>query len=235
MTKSFLVFGSDTNNYNDNRKHIDNAHNLANKIQLLNLFDDINVYTPDFLKKDKSFWDKHETFINNNKRGYGYWLWKPYIIKKKLENLNDGDYILYLDSDCSFINYDEKQYLINFFDIVKENKILCVPWYGLPEVCFDKMDLIHKLDLQNNENALISYQNQGGAILIYVCKETREFVNNWYELGCDYHNIDDTPSTIPNISNFYEHRHDQSIFSLLLKKSNFHNNKITFNKCIYKR
>jgi hypothetical protein len=34
---------------------------------------------------------------------------------------------------------------------------------------------------------------------------------------CNYHLIDDTPSKSPNFTEFIEHRHDQSILSLLTK------------------
>ena len=38
------------------------------------------------------------------KKGAGYWLWKPYIINKTLGMVNDGDYILYSDSGSAFVN-----------------------------------------------------------------------------------------------------------------------------------
>ena len=35
--------------------------------------------------------------ITKNPRGYGYWLWKSYIIKKTIEKMSDDDILLYLD------------------------------------------------------------------------------------------------------------------------------------------
>ena len=49
---------------------------------------------------DKEFWKKNGDFIEKNKRGYGYWLWKSYIIKKTMDMMKDGDILLYLDSGC---------------------------------------------------------------------------------------------------------------------------------------
>ena len=49
-------------------------------------------------------------FYNKNKeillchRGNGYWLWKPYFVKKTLEKLNDNDYLIYSDSASYYIN-----------------------------------------------------------------------------------------------------------------------------------
>jgi hypothetical protein len=45
----------------------------------------------------------------------------------------------------------------------------------------------------------------------------------------DYHNVDDTPSIIPNCPNFHQHRHDQSLFSLLVKKNNLDSKNIINN------
>lgn len=60
-------------------------------------------------------------------------------------------------------------------------------------------------------------------------------VNEWYELGCDYHNIDDSPSILKNIDGFIEHRHDQSIFSLLTKKYNLFSERSLYNSIHYIR
>jgi hypothetical protein len=79
------------------------------------------------------------------------------------------------------------------------------------------MDLIMELDMLEDRH-MNSLQRQGGANMYYVCDKTREFVQQWYELACNYHFIDDSPSVLPNFPDFQEHRHDQSIFSLLTKK-----------------
>jgi hypothetical protein len=109
MSKIFLSFGSDNNN---ERQHIDHVINLAEQIKQIDIFDDINVYIGEHLQKDKSFWEQHGEFIKNNKRGYGYMLWKPYIIKKTMEHMKDGDILLYLDCGCE-LNNNKKDELLN--------------------------------------------------------------------------------------------------------------------------
>ncbi len=61
---------------------------------------------------------------------------------------------------------------------------------------------------------------------------TRSIIDFWYNIGCNYHMIDDSPSIKENYNNFIEHRHDQAIFSLLLKKYNITSNK-TLMDCVY--
>jgi len=81
------------------------------------------------------------------------------------------------------------------------------------------MDLIEKLDMKKDVY-LNTQINEAGALLFLLCDETRNLVNEWYDVACDYHYIDDTPSISRNLTNFIEHRHDQSVFSLLTKKYN---------------
>ena len=85
------------------------------------------------------------------------------------------------------------------------------------------MDLIVKLNMLDDKY-LNSDQYQAGVVLYSINDKTKNFINEWYDLGCDYHNIDDSPSISKNSDIFIEHRHDQSIFSLLLKNSDLKQN-----------
>ena len=77
-------------------------------------------------------------------------------------------------------------------------------------------------------------QTFANTVMLYVCKETRSLIDEWYNISCDYHLIDDSPSIISNHNEFREHRHDQSILSLLIKKNNLFNEQIFIKKCLYK-
>jgi len=80
MTINFLTFGSHSN-------HIEAGERLLKQAKSLDLFDNLDFYKGDDLKKDKDFWNRHGAFIVNNKRGYGYWLWKSYLINKTIQKL----------------------------------------------------------------------------------------------------------------------------------------------------
>lgn len=220
MSKYFITFGSHNN-------YIDAANRLLKQVNDLNLFDKTMAFTSEYLKNDKDFWNIHKNFIEKNKRGYGYWLWKPYIIKKMMEQMNDNDILLYLDCGCE-IDIRGKDFLIEYFDIVKKDYIIGT--YAQKEKLWNKMDLILELDM-NNDIFLESIQRQAGVVLYLVCEKTRKLVNEWYQIACNYHMIDDSPSINKNYDVFKEHRHDQSIFSLLTKKYNLYSNTL-LNKCV---
>jgi len=215
MNIVFITFGSHDH-------YLDAGHRLINQAKQMNIFSETILYSAEYLQTDHQFWANHGTFISTNKRGYGYWLWKSYIIKKTMENMADNDILLYLDCGCE-LGLNRKDKLLECINIVKNDKIVgtttCV------ERDWNKMDLIEKLGMNKSEY-LDTAQRQGGTNLFLVCKETRLLVNEWYELCCDYHNIDDSASILPNFECFREHRHDQAIFSLLTKKYNIFNNNL---------
>lgn len=213
--KIFITFGAGGQNY------IDAGKRLVQQAKTTGYFDKTIFYGEEYLKNDKDFWSKHSDFILNNKKGYGYWIWKPYIIKKTMENMKEGDILLYLDGGCEIgegngrYGKNHTSNMLDYFEYVKNDKIIGT--YTCVEKNWNKMDLLIHLDMQNDDSINKS-QHQAGALMLYVCEKTEWLVNLWYNTGCNYHLIDDSPSINPNLSCFKEHRHDQSIFSLLTKK-----------------
>jgi hypothetical protein len=218
----FITFGSHDN-------YIDAAVRLCKQAETFKLFSTITAYTGVYLKKDKTFWKQHGAFVTKHKRGFGYWVWKPYLVLKTMNQMKNGDTLLYLDCGCE-LDLSEKNYLLECIKIVKHDKIIGSDT-GCIEKVWNKRDIIEFLDM-DKEECLNSTQRQAGALLILICDETRELVKEWYHLACDYHTIDDSPSILPNYPEFKEHRHDQSIFSLLTKKYNLFSTTYIDKHCI---
>ena len=225
MVIYFITFAAGAVNY------AEAAVRLIGQADATKLFNKTILYDDTYLKSQEDFWDTHSEFIEKNPRGYGYWIWKPYIIKKTMEQLADGDILLYLDSGCE-IDINKKNILKAFLEFIKSEYI--IGSFVSREKLYNKMDLVVKLGMLH-PSYMDKMQHQGGAILFKVCKKTRELVNEWYELACDYHLIDDTPSVCKEIDGFQEHRHDQSIFSLLTKKYKIYSNKNICDAIEYKR
>jgi hypothetical protein len=224
MTKTFVTFGGGGQNY------LDAGERLVKQIERTKLFDEVILYTDEYLKKDEYFWSKHGDFVENNKRGYGYWLWKPYITKITMDKMKDGDILFYLDSGCEF-ELKKKNLLEQFFEYVKTDLLIGSSTYQI-ECKYNKMDLLLHFDAVDDHFSK-NFQRQAGTNLFLVCEKTRSFVNEWYENCCNYHLIDDSPSVVPNHPIFIEHRHDQSVYSILFKKKyKFCDDKHTILDCI---
>lgn len=148
-----------------------------------------------------------------------------------MEIMKDGDILLYLDCGCEIGG--SKQLLIpEFFNDVKKDKIIGFPTTGYNEKEWCKMDLLVHFDMQDSNLIHHHDHREAGAIMFYICEKTKFIVDLWYNTGCDYHMIDDSPSIKKNLNCFREHRHDQAIFSLITKKYNIYSNK-SLHDCIY--
>lgn len=49
----------------------------------------------------KIFWVKNAEFMMSNRRGYDFWLWKPYVILSTLQDSEPNDVIIYMDAGCT--------------------------------------------------------------------------------------------------------------------------------------
>lgn len=222
ITKTLLTFGG------GEEKYIQSCERLKNQAIDSKLFENIIVYNDIDLMKDELFQKMHGDFIKKNIRGYGYWIWKPYIIKKTMNSLKNGDILLYLDSGCQ-LPTNRWHLLENLFQICKKDLLigsdLSYQGYNFDqniakEINWCKSDIFHIMGIKYEDNVLNTVQREAGCVMYLVCKETRNLIDEWYALCCNYHLIDDSPSLLQNEKEFIENRHDQSLFSLLSKKHN---------------
>ncbi len=184
---------------------------IKNEAEYINLFK--KVYTYDENTIDLS---RHKKFIEENSRGYGYWIWKPKVILDTLNKIPDGSYLVYADAGCT-IKKDSEIGIREILKEIDEKGLVAFKWRkNEPECMWSKMDTIKKVGVDHDDKlALI-------ATYIYFKKNenSMRFMNEWLDI-CEsdaYHNIDDSPSLEPNCGSFIEHRHDQSIFSILCHK-----------------
>jgi hypothetical protein len=214
MKKYFITFGGGHQNF------IDAGNRLTHQANQLDIFDNVILFTDEILKTEHAdtFWDKHGKFIEENKRGYGYWLWKPYIIQHVMKTLDDGDILMYLDAGCEILQH-KREKILEYMKYVESEQIIGSK--TAVERSYNKKDLVMHLDMNIDEH-LDNCQREGGVLLLYVTPAVRNLIDQWYEVACsnNYHFIDDTPSIIENDPIFVDHRHDQSIYSLLTKKYN---------------
>ena len=212
--KWFITFGSQTNNYHNAVKRI------CREAVGFDVFDEIIGYTEQDLKSDHSFWGKHQHFIQSNTdRGYGCWLWKPYLTKKTLDRMNDNDILVYADAGC-FMNKDGKARLLQYFDMLNTNESIGNISFQMNhlEELFTKMDILDYYDAKNDKRIMKSGQIVGGVFVLRKCHHTMELIDKWYDGCCQYHLIDDSAGRLPNVPSYDANRNDQSIFSVLRKK-----------------
>ena len=203
----FITFG--------NEKYYNSLNRIHKEALDFNIFDEIILNTYIDLKNDSEFWSCHSDFIEKNRRGYGYWIWKPYINLKLMEKINEGDIVIYADAGCT-LNINGKNRLLEYIELVKKNDILSFELTH-SEKKFTKKDVFDYFNFENNDNI-----NQINAtVFIYKkCDKIYNIFKLCYETCCNYNLLNDEPSISKNHDEFIEHRHDQSIFSIIRKKFN---------------
>ena len=172
-------------------------------------FDKVIEYSPKDI--DQEYYDNNKS-IFDIKRGAGLWLWKPYVILKALNSLNEGDYIFYADSGSYFIN--KIDHLIHRLE--KDDIDIMTFDTPLLNIQFAKAEFINQLG-PGLENWLYSTQIMGGFILIRNTKNTRRLMEEFLSL-CEKKDLIAHSTDEPQHAQFVAHREDQTILSYLAWK-----------------
>ena len=188
----------------------------------MNVFDKILVWDENDL--DDDFREKWKHVLTPNVRGYGYWVWKPYIILKALKELPEGGILLYLDAGCHLNNHAQKKLEKYFLELITDKLgVKAFPVSRLKkrlelEKNWTKGDVFNYLACRKMKEITLSAQIEATHILCKKCASSVQFINKWYDIiEKNYSLVTDKPSISHNFPDFIEHRHDQSIFSVLFK------------------
>jgi hypothetical protein len=187
-------------------------------------FNDVVIHSPETLV---DFFEKYKYF-EKKFRGYGYWTWKPYIILDQLKKINEGDILVYIDCGGSILKhkkhrFDEYKSLLDQTDrpVITFNDYVTFGEIKYKEKYFQKMKVLKRFALENNEDFLNSGQIESG---LFICKKsnfTVSLVQEWFDLLIeDNYALVNDEDDLPQREDFIEHRHDQSILSILCKLNN---------------
>lgn len=169
-------------------------------------FDSVTLYSPEDI--DEDFYNNNMDILNI-KTGNGLWLWKPYFLNKKLEEVQEGDIVFYSDAGSYFFRSCED--IINSMD--EDIWISSIP---LIEKQFTKYKLFENMNCLEKKY-MDTPQIQANFIALKKTDKGLEFAKEWLRLCCDKNNI--LADEIEK-NTFVNHRYDQSILSLITKKWN---------------
>ena len=191
------------------------AARLRSEALQTGIFDSADAYNLRRLRDEyPAFWDEHGDFLLGAKRGLGYFLWKPFLVSAKLEEIAEGDVLVYADAGCEFMP-DNRQELVDWLPNAPEFDLSVVP-----------LDPVHTnarwtngYCLEHLEDANEFLQQPILAATFMFLKNTsrsRHLAATWLEWSVydDHCCLVDRPGDVER-PEFEEHRHDQSIFSLL--------------------
>jgi len=207
---------------------------LEGQINKISFFDEYFLFNEHDL--DNEFKNEYKDILIDGSRGYGYWVWKPYIILKTLEQLDEGDTLLYIDAGCH-INYRGKKRFAKYYKLLNESRIGIIAFQlTLDQLAYSsikkfitikdyflernwtKGDLLDYFNVRENSDITDSPQILSGIILLRKSEETVSFISKWMKVYVDnFQLINDSLSNSNNLNGFLQNRHDQSVFSILCK------------------
>ena len=164
------------------------------------------IYTPDDI--DPVFAEKNRRVLSQ-KRGAGYWLWKPYFVHKALQ---DTELLIYTDAGVLFL--EDPRLLV---DQMRDDIMVFGNRWRHGDWC--KMDVLIEMDCTQYAD---SEQLQASCIIMRRSDESLQFAEDWLRWSQIEGMIDDSPSVEPNPPGWREHRHDQAILTNLAFKYKLH-------------
>jgi hypothetical protein len=155
---------------------------------------------------------KENPEVFKNRRGFGLWLWKPYIILDAMEQASSGDLIFYTDIAVHMVASPEKMLeLVASFDVTTFRI-----GFGLKQELYTKIDTFHLLNA--SEPRFYEDEMANGAFICFRCSpNAKQFLHGWLSAARDIRALADGPSVFgrKEAPAFICHRHDQSILSII--------------------
>lgn len=160
--------------------------------------------------------------IHTFPRGFGLWSWKPAVVRKELKHLAYGDILVYLDSGCGVKAFMGERVLTKYHAVKQHDVLACKLKY--PEREWTKRQvpdtLVHRgRDITLVKQAMATNQFAATWFILHKTPATVALVEEWYALAM-WNNgmlLQPTANRQNETPSYREHRHDQSIWSMLLK------------------
>lgn len=188
---------------------------LKNQAESTKIFDKIIIFTDKNLPQHIA---NHE--LMQYKRGGGYWLWKPYIIKKTLEEMGPDDIMIYSDAGNELFNHKDWK---KWFRLLESRNAIFFKYHGLMKKWSHRKLLNYYSNRYHNIHEMCQLM---GSISLWkksalpIAQEWLDVMFNHPELAMDISEAE-RGEQLPQ---FVEHRHDQSVltcvFHVLKKQHN---------------
>lgn len=179
------------------------AQRLSVQANSFPLIDEVEIFDEIFISELST---EAQAFISKNKQtGYGYWVWKPFLVRRELERLDLGDVLIYLDAGCE-INERGIDRFTHYLDFVARNRGL---FFTLPR----QQRHWSKFETRNLSNY---FRNQivGGIFILEKSNYTLKLVEEWVDLSAkDGFAFIDNELREPALEGFVAHRNDQATLS----------------------
>lgn len=199
----------------------------------IGVFDRVSINS----EADLPLWyrQQHAQRLVRGSRGFGYYCWKPQIVLQTLENMPDLEMLFWIDVGCH-VRIEGRDRLCDYIEALKgsSHDVLAFQlsidgFYfdydgrkiaDLTEAHRTKGDLFHHFEVDEHHAHAQSAQFASGVFAVKNNSSVKDMLRAWVrKTAAAPFLFNDEKSVKPNFSGFREHRHDQSYFSLWVKKT----------------
>jgi len=167
---------------------------------------------------ETSLYRENKKFFHKNRRGFGLWTWKPLLIKEALALHQKCDYVVYFDMGCDLnINALSLEKINEYLNLTKLRDGFA---FELP---LKEVDWTAKSVLEHF-SATQSSKNQVSASVLFLrnTKRINSFLGEWLSSMSERDFLLTIGKTEGSSQEASNHRHDQSILSLLWHRENLY-------------
>ena len=205
-----------------NHRFKESKNRLLKEAQDFGAFNTITGYGPEFMSRE--FLEKFKTILSLP-RGGGYWIWRPILLLQKLNEINDGEFLVYLDAGCKLNPYGKKRFY-EYIDMLQESDYGIISFQMSGKIgpgnlerenVWTNSEIFKYLNVPINGEFGNSGQYLGGILVMKKNQHLLKIINLLIKALYDDPLMFTDHYTQNQHPQFKENRHEQSLFSLLRK------------------
>jgi len=190
-----------------------NCDRIIEQAREFNVFDYIINWNELMISE---FIDNHKEWFDSEIK-FGRFLWKPYIILKTMEKMNNDDIMVYSDAGMHL----NKNGIKKFYDYLEYMKNKDILVFSTSEKYISqqyvKIDAVMEYNPMFYDN--LDIMNYAGIIIIKNTNKSHKLIKDWLNLCENYHYLDNSPSiNYPEKEFFVGNDMDNGLFNLCLSK-----------------
>ncbi|WP_340300709.1 hypothetical protein [Roseobacter sp. HKCCD5988] len=165
---------------------------------------------------DIEYFKLFHNFPERYPTGYGLYSWKPYLVNKKLNDINTGDILIYIDAGCELNRFGSKKFS-DYLNLLRDKPAIFFKLPYLQSEWSKDSDILCPKDMRNS-----MYQISATVFLMRKCDETLSLIDNWLRVCAnnDGDLLKDPVTQQP--SSYRSHRHDQSCLTICINEDDFY-------------
>lgn len=201
--KIHLITFANKEPFEKSQKILDSTYKIAD-ITTHTMYRKKDIIDTKFYNKNLNIFTKYKTI------GYGLYIWKPYLILKKLQEISDGEYLYYQDSSrYDFTGFTSSVHPI--IEYMESNLIDLIPGFQINEINKNLIQpqCLEYMGYSDNKKFLSHRHYHTSPMFIKKTSKTLKFISKWLKYS-------QKPDCI--IKKTPYHQCDQAILNILLWK-----------------